>query len=1655
MAAAASRTPIAMAQSSLQEVVEDGKNKAEPNNVGPHPDDQRAQISAHASGHEENNDVGTATNAAGKIGQNWLSNYPERGIHFEGVLIQELDGSNNTLHLGGDSHEVTIGDNKKRRKSKKGNKEKNEKSARVELIEKEESSLLKSEIAGNESEPFRGTALKRDPSLSLEGTDRSVLKKDNSLPGDRESDRASNERTEDIQKKGKKRHRKKKPPQQQPSNDFLRINEIKPVELLKSVITHSASCAVLGSVTYRDVGKNSSNVDSVTVNSSSAVFNREPSLIAVQKGEAASNRGITKKRKRSKKRKPLNNGGPINDPKSCEQMDTDINKSTDCSALRSQEDHRLGPSKPIEKVDTVKQGISSSNSNFPRVPSNSATELLKNEIIDSAGCAVLVSQTDRDVGEVSVNVDSVIVDSSSAVCDRELSLLVVQEGEAASNGGIIKKKKKPKKRNPLNNAVPENDAKLGELMETETNKSTDFSASHSQEDHCSQSSKPIEKVETVNQGIFFTNSNLKRVPSNSVTEFLKNEITDSAGCAVLVSATDRDVGKISANVDVIVDSTSAVCNREPSVLEGQEGEAASNGGITKKRKKPKKQKPRHNAALENDAESGEQMRAEINKSTDRNSLHCEEDHLAPLSKPIEKVDNLPRVPSNSATELLKNETTNSGGCTVMVSQTGRDVGETSSNVESVTVNSSSAVCNREPSLIVVQKGETASNGGITKKRKRPKKRKPLNKAGPINDSESGEQMKTEINKSTDCSALRSQEGHRSQPSKPIETVETVNQGIFSTNSNFTRVPSNSVTESLNNEITDSAGLVSVTDRDVGKVSFNVDVTVDSSSAFCNRQPSVLVGQEGEAASNAAPENDAKSGEHMQAEINKSTDRSSLQCEEDHLQQPCKPIENVDNSPRVPSYSATELLKNDITDSAGCAVLVSQTGRDVGEASVNVDSVIVDSSSAVCDREPSLLVVQEVDAASNGVVKKKKKPKKRNPLTNAVPENDAKLGEQMKTEINKSTDCSVSHSEEDHCGQPSKPREKVDSVNQGKCSTNGNSRIVPSNSAAELPKHEITDSAGCAVSVSETERDVGKVSSNVDSVTVDSSSEVCNREPSLIVLQKGDAASNGGKDKKRKRPKKRKPLNKVAPENDAKLGEQMKTEINKLADCSAPGFEEYHHSQPSKPLEKVDTVNQGSFSINGDSPRVPSTSATELIKHEITDSAGCTVLVSETDRDAGKISSNVDSVTVDSSSAVCSREPSILVVQEGETVSNGGITKKRKKPKKRKPLNNVLPINDTKSSEQMKTEMNKSTDNSALRSEEDQLAQPSKSIERIDTVNPENFSTNSNSLRVPSVTVELEGITASNDAIVIAKKSTRKRKRKTKACENASLVNEASLSLDTAQELEKDNPPVLQKPDHAIEHETSSSKKGNTFESDLGRTLTVPIKKKLLVLDLNGLLVDVVAGSCGFCRSKIKVSGKSVFKRPFCDEFVDFCFKNFVIGIWSSRMKRNLNPIVDYVFGKRKKMLMFRWDRSKCTFTGFKTMERPFKPLVLKELRLLWDNERGSLPWQPGHFSPSNTLLIDDSPYKALCNPLHTAIFPKPYCFKDTGDDALGRRGSLRTYLEALAMADDVQDYVSRQPFGQPAIGAESPSWDFYSKIIEKMNNKRLKKGGFELTCSAN
>ncbi|XP_076949975.1 uncharacterized protein LOC143622821 isoform X1 [Bidens hawaiensis] len=151
-------------------------------------------------------------------------------------------------------------------------------------------------------------------------------------------------------------------------------------------------------------------------------------------------------------------------------------------------------------------------------------------------------------------------------------------------------------------------------------------------------------------------------------------------------------------------------------------------------------------------------------------------------------------------------------------------------------------------------------------------------------------------------------------------------------------------------------------------------------------------------------------------------------------------------------------------------------------------------------------------------------------------------------------------------------------------------------------------------------------------------------------------------------------------------------------------------------------------------------------------------------------------------------------------------------------------------------------------------------------------------------------------------------------------------------------------------------------------------------------------------------------------------------------------------GDLKNKLLFTWDQEHCTDSGFMCLENQDKPLLFKELNLLWDKKYPNLPWSDGEYSASNTLLFT-YPEKALLNPRvllqpNTAIFPPSYDPENKNDDLLGPIGELRVFLNGLAEAEDVQSYVESHPIGDPEITPSHRDWAYYWKIICSFNKKR-------------
>lgn len=206
------------------------------------------------------------------------------------------------------------------------------------------------------------------------------------------------------------------------------------------------------------------------------------------------------------------------------------------------------------------------------------------------------------------------------------------------------------------------------------------------------------------------------------------------------------------------------------------------------------------------------------------------------------------------------------------------------------------------------------------------------------------------------------------------------------------------------------------------------------------------------------------------------------------------------------------------------------------------------------------------------------------------------------------------------------------------------------------------------------------------------------------------------------------------------------------------------------------------------------------------------------------------------------------------------------------------------------------------------------------------------------------------------------------------------------------------------------------ESSEGSRRTSPTK--LIVLDLNGLLIH---------REKVKSKGAAdmkrrcgtqqwtkvgmfvVWKRPYLEEFIEFCLEHFDVAVFSSVRPHNIAPLIDLVFGERKQELVFVWDQTKCTTFG-RDPDNKMKPLFIKPLGLILE----AFP----QYSADSVLIVDDSPYKCLRNPPNTAIHPIPWDPSQTDDGELLEGAALRRFLTKLSVdAGGVPALVESGEFG--------------------------------------
>jgi len=233
----------------------------------------------------------------------------------------------------------------------------------------------------------------------------------------------------------------------------------------------------------------------------------------------------------------------------------------------------------------------------------------------------------------------------------------------------------------------------------------------------------------------------------------------------------------------------------------------------------------------------------------------------------------------------------------------------------------------------------------------------------------------------------------------------------------------------------------------------------------------------------------------------------------------------------------------------------------------------------------------------------------------------------------------------------------------------------------------------------------------------------------------------------------------------------------------------------------------------------------------------------------------------------------------------------------------------------------------------------------------------------------------------------------------------------------------------------------------------PVRPKWLnvVFDLNGVLCECFDKSYGRNFKKLYsvednvlsnrtptiVGTKAVFARQNVGEFLRevSTVANRVI-VWTSMFKRNADVVVDYLFRDsplpyavlgQDRCKLIPLPNGKYYHHGYRTLYMK----VLSEGLFSSSNERGVINAQ-------NTLLVDDSPRKSICNESGNAIFLDTWSHETRRDNVL--MTELLPWLRRLhsnCPDGSLQQYVNEHRIGMKPLDGRH-SW-----AVEIVNAMRI------------
>lgn len=208
---------------------------------------------------------------------------------------------------------------------------------------------------------------------------------------------------------------------------------------------------------------------------------------------------------------------------------------------------------------------------------------------------------------------------------------------------------------------------------------------------------------------------------------------------------------------------------------------------------------------------------------------------------------------------------------------------------------------------------------------------------------------------------------------------------------------------------------------------------------------------------------------------------------------------------------------------------------------------------------------------------------------------------------------------------------------------------------------------------------------------------------------------------------------------------------------------------------------------------------------------------------------------------------------------------------------------------------------------------------------------------------------------------------------------------------------------------------------LAHTSPTPLsspQRLLLVLDLNGTLLYRPKASTNYTP------------RPSLQKFLEYCFRNHTVLIWSSAQPHNVTGICARLFTPaQRQLLLGEWGRDTLDLTATQYSQRV---QVYKRLSRIWDNPTLQLAHPDfangKRWGQHNTILIDDSARKAAAQPNNHVEVPEFLKAREKEGDGKEVLAQVAGWLEEARGWNDVSAFVGSR--GKRFGIGEGWGWDW-------------------------